>query len=118
MKTIATITILFSLYLFSCSSNIKKSSTPFFEGKVHYTVSIKVKQEDLDTSYLRRLIGYSSTFYFKNGNYRQDYDMSDLQSEIYLSQENKVYYKRTQNDTFYWKEMSSVESNFLKFEIN
>ena len=90
MRIIATITVLFSLYLFSCSSSIKKSNTPFFEGKVHYTVSIKVKQENLDTSSLRKLIGYSSMFYFKNGNYRQDYDMSDIQREIYLSQENKA----------------------------
>jgi hypothetical protein len=118
MKSILKFTIFCSLTFFSCSSNLQNNPKDYFEGRIDYKVSFKAKLENLDTTFLRSILGNASTFYFKKGNYRQDYDIKDLQREVYLVKENKSYFKRDQSDTLHWKEMSGPENKVLKFEVN
>jgi hypothetical protein len=106
------------LLALACSSKTFPSSNEYFEGKIDYTLSFIYKEKEIDTVRLRELGGQFSTFYFKNGNYRQFFDAKNLKEEIYLTRENKNYLKPNDTDTLQWKQMSGPVDSILKFEKN
>lgn len=86
----------------------------YFEGKIVYQVTIHQKLEGADTNLLRKMLGYTSSFYFKEGNFRQVYDNWRLEEETYIMPENRTYYKRDNNDTFYWRPMDRPEPKMVE----
>lgn len=115
MKYAAILIVIYTLSS-SCSAQTE-SRQNYFEGIINYQISFRLKEQNLDTAYLRQLIGYTSTFYFKEGNYKQLYDLKNLQEEIYHRSDNRSYFKRDNTDTLYWRSMAKQGDSILKFEI-
>ena len=74
----------------------------FFEGVVHYHHIIEAKDSTANEFLLINFYGNSSKFYFKEGNYRWDFQESELEYQVYNQKENKVFDKYHKNDTLYW----------------
>jgi hypothetical protein len=102
----------------SCHTEYSARPKKYFEGKVVYQVFIQPKQPGIDTATLRSLVGHSSVFYFKEGNYKQLYDTWGMKEELYLKAENRSYFKLEGNDTLYWRSMAEAPKKITSSEIN
>ena len=118
MKSKINIAVFGLVLIIACSSISKKNNPIYFEGKIEYKTSFISKVDNLDTSILHKLLGYTSTFYIKEGNYKQIYDMADLLEETHLKDDNKVFMKKNNTDTLFWYDCSKAGGKILKYEIN
>ena len=114
MKILAFVVLL----LTNCSSKSDSQSKEYFEGKIIYKNSAQSKNTSFTSEDLLRLSGDSSIFYFKNGNFRQDYDAKNLKQEFYIQKDNRGYIRENNSDTLFWYDRSNPGTEILKHELN
>jgi hypothetical protein len=106
----------FLLFLICCNN---KTSTPkYFEGKVVYQNSARSKDSNIKSEDIIRLSGNFSSFYFKNGNYKQLYDAQGLKEELYIQKSNTLYLSSNNTDTFSKHEASIPGDTIEQYILN
>ena len=88
-------------------------SQKFFEGEIIYKFDFKSDRVKDPSKLLTPIIGVGSTLYFKEGNYRHDYEGGIMEFDIYNREDNKMYEKKRNNDTIYWSDCGIVSNNIL-----
>lgn len=105
-------------FTLASSGEVPAKIDNYFEGSVVYRVDIQTNDASLDTGLLREMMGYSSVFYFKEGNFKQVYDRGLVDEETYIGAENRTYYKRSNNDTLFWRTMATPEPQIMNTQLN
>jgi hypothetical protein len=106
------------LIVIAVSCDSKPVQKDFFEGKIHYVISVTSKTDEIDKSYFTDAVGTYTDFYFKEGNYKQLYNADSLKEETYLASSNIAYIKPTYSDTLWERDCSKSVGAILKFTIN
>ena len=100
----------------ACTHHPKKTAGKYFEGKVTYKSTVSYMKEDSDKVYSGEL--YNSTFYFKEGNWKQVYDNGPIYEEIFITKENKSYVKKASRDTLFYIDERTPGDSIEKYEIH
>lgn len=79
-----------------------ETKTDYFEGKVNYKHEVIIKNMNLDSSLIKKIIGEGSTLFFKDGNYMHDYNGGLFRRDLYRREDNKIYFWKYDSDTCYW----------------
>ena len=113
MKLLFTIItlILFNNVSFQKRENFKDKE---FEGKIVYEVSIKSKTDKISTKDLQNIYGTKMTKYFKNGNFKMEYNGEQVQDIYYLKKENKEFDLRKGIDTLFITSYSTENRKLIK----
>ena len=85
----------------------------YFEGKIIYKFDFASHLIKEPSKLLAPLMGPGSTLYFKEGNYRHEYEGGILEFDLYIQKESKFYQKKRDNDTIYWKDCSVADNKIL-----
>ena len=102
----------FLLLIISLSGLVAKGQH-YFEGKIRYKFDFASPLIKEPGTMLEPLMGRGSTLYFKEGNYRHEYEGGILEFDMYIQKENKFYQKKRNNDTVYWKDCSVADNRIL-----
>ena len=94
-------------------ANLTIMGQVYFEGKVIYKFEFSSDFIKEPTKFLTPIAGTGSTLYFKQGNYRHDYESGIMQFDIYIKKENRIYEKRRNSDTIFWKDCSKPGDKIL-----
>jgi hypothetical protein len=94
-----TLVMIINLYTFG-------QAQKYFEGKIIYKFSFKADKVPFPDKLLNTVFGYGSTLYFKEGNYRHEYEGGLLEFDLYIKADNKFYQKKRNNDTIFWSDCS------------
>jgi hypothetical protein len=90
----------------------------YFEGTIEYAYEVKLKSKKVDLSRLQKALGKGCTLYFKEGNFRHDYDGGVLEFDVYNNRENKLYTKKRGNDTIYWYDCSKKGKSIKDLKVS
>ncbi len=85
----------------------------YFEGEINYKFDFKSDKIKEPGKLLIPVIGVGSILYFKEGNYRHEFEGGTMEFDIYNREENKMYQKKRNNDTIYWTDCSKANNNIL-----
>src|SRR5882757_8081073 len=108
MKHKIIIEVYLLLLLGACSPGTKKVDTNYFEGKIVYKIAAQSKVSNYDVAKLLTIMGDSTAFYFKQGNFKQLYNGTErLLEETYIQKENKSYVKKSNSDSLFWYDCST-----------
>ena len=110
-----TIKLLTIAFLFTCNLKGISQSNKYFEGTISYRYSFKDTKIPNAEKVLTPYIGQGSILYFKEGNYRHEYDGSLLEYDLYNTNDNKFYYKKRNNDTLFYTDCSTRGDSILNF---
>lgn len=110
-----TIKILIIALLLNCNLNTYSQSNKFFEGTISYRYSFKDAKIPNPEKVLTPYIGLGSTLYFKEGNYRHEYDGGMLEYDLYNRTDNKFYFKKRNSDTLFYNDCSVRGDSILNF---
>jgi hypothetical protein len=89
-----------------------------FEGKILYSNSYKSKIPNVTDEQFTSMMGSTQEYYIKNGDYKTIANGYYLQSQNYLNNENKIYTKMANSETFLWNDASTNTDEVLKSELN
>jgi hypothetical protein len=106
------------IILFFTGTPFFASGQKYFEGSIEYAYEAKVKSKKIDFSRLQKAVGKGSTLYFKEGNFRHDYDGGVLEFDLYNRRENKLYTKKRGSDTIYWYDCSKKGESIKDVRIS
>jgi hypothetical protein len=82
------------------------SGQNYFEGTINYAHEVKPKSKQVNVDRVEQILGKGSTLFFKNGNFRHNYDGGIIEFGIYRKDNNRQYIKRRGIDTIYWYDCS------------
>ena len=88
-----------SIFILTSLTAISQS---YFEGEITYKFTFKSEQLKDPNILLTPIFGNGSTLYFKEGNYRHEYESGTMEFDLYNKSDNKMYQKKRNNDTIYW----------------
>ena len=94
--------VLLSTFIFSissCQNNSTKRKE--FEGKITYEVYVRSKTNKISTDDLQKIYGTRMTKYFKDGNFRMDYNGEDIKTIYFLKNDNTEFDLRNGIDTLF-----------------
>src|SRR5690348_6056053 len=94
--------VVITIWSLTCISQSKS----YFEGTITYQFTFKADKIPNPNDALTPYLGKGSTLFFKEGNYRHEYDGGLFEYDIYNKQDNKLYLKKRNNDTLYWTDCS------------
>ncbi len=109
-KRISLLTLITIISLYAVGQTQK-----YFEGKILYKFSFKADKIPNPDKLLSPLFGNGSTMYFKEGNYRHEYEGGLLEFDLYLKADNKLYQKKRNNDTIFWNDCSITGDKIQNF---
>jgi len=89
-----------------------------FEGKIIYTNSYKSKMPNVTDGQFTSMMGATQEYFIKNGNYKSLANGTFLQSQYYVSSENKLYTKMANSEAFLWNDGATNPDEVLKSEVN
>ncbi|HZG01519.1 MAG TPA: hypothetical protein VEY71_10975 [Chitinophagales bacterium] len=88
-----------------------------FEGEITYRNDFVVKTKDVDLAYLKDVFGKTAHLYFKEGNYLEVYDTGYYLKQLYIRDDNKIYFTKSISDTLYWVDCGEKGAGMLRYEI-
>ena len=86
------------------SLNTIGQNQKYFEGKISYKFTFKSDKIANSEKLLTPIFGNGSILYFREGNYRHEYDGGLFEFDLYRKADNKFYQKKWNNDTIYWND--------------
>ncbi len=89
-----------------------------FEGKIVYQNVVKSKIPNVADAQFVNILGKSTEYYIKNGDYKSILKGASIESQQYLKKENKLYTKMANSDTFLWNDGAKNPDEVLKVELN
>lgn len=96
--------------LFACSS-VKR---PVFEGKITYRITVSSPTNSPFADSLQNQLGHKADFYYKNGDYRLDFNGKPFTKIIYKLSTNKQYCILSGKDTIFIDDCNKDERRLLK----
>ena len=110
-----TIKFLFLAFLAICTFNANSQSNTYFEGTIRYKYTFKADKIPDADKLLMPYFGQGSILYFKEGNYRHEYDGGLMEYDLYNKKNNKFYFKKRNNDTLFYSDCSTRGDSILNF---
>ncbi|HET9826284.1 MAG TPA: hypothetical protein VFP87_13180 [Chitinophagaceae bacterium] len=106
-----TLKIFFLAIMSVCSLATLSQTKTYFEGTITYKFSFEAKEIPDPGKSLTPYFGEGSTLFFKEGNYRHEYHGGLIEYDVYNKKDNKMYLKKRNNDTLYWRDCSLREDS-------
>jgi hypothetical protein len=95
-----------------------KPEEKYFEGKVEYKMEITSRTHKEDAKQMQKAFGTRATFYFKQGNYKDEYNGTGMRLDFIDVKASKYYFKTTMSDTFYMMDASKITDSIVSVKIN
>lgn len=89
-----------------------------FEGKIVYKNSYTSKTPGVTDEQFNSMLGSVQEYYFKDGDYKSVFNGSMLESQLYLSKDNKLYSKMSNAEEFLWNDGAVNPDEVLKSALN
>ena len=89
-----------------------------FEGKIIYQNSYTTKIPQLSDARILALLGDRQDYYYKAGAYKSTTNGTNIQWQLYVPKDNKVYLKLASSETVLWNNASKQEDKVLSVTLN
>lgn len=109
--------ILISILLLFLNGNSEAQTIKEFEGIIKYNHYYNFQNFDGDTAELKKQLGLSSVFYYKNGDYKWIIQTEIPIVEYYDSKTQTVYSIYGENDTLFQSRKNGYNDSLLVFKI-
>ncbi len=101
-----------------CILAITNSFGQAFEGKVIYNYKYKSKMSNVTDQQFNSMMGTTSEYLIKGGNYKSSTNGTFLQWQLYSNKDNKLYNKMSNSPAVLWNDGAVNTDEVLKSEIN
>ena len=109
-----------ALFVLSGLFIVITSFTPklnYFEGVIIYEHRYESSNPNIDLADISKRYGTKSEFYFKNGNYKQEFNGTLLKENLFINKDNRVYMQYSTSDTLFFIDCLQPNETIIKSNI-